>query len=46
MSTRRGGRVAEVDSFGERRWELTGIDDLYVFRSERIPSLYASERTQ
>jgi outer membrane protein assembly factor BamB len=46
VSIGREGRVAEVDSFGERRWELTGIDDLYVFRSERIPSLYAAERTQ
>ncbi|MCL7984851.1 MAG: arylsulfotransferase family protein, partial [marine benthic group bacterium] len=42
VSIGREGRVAEVDVFGDRRWELTGIDDLYVFRAERIPSLYAS----
>ena len=46
VSIGREGRVAEVDATGDRRWELTGIDDLYVFRSERIPSLYASERSQ
>jgi hypothetical protein len=39
------GRVLEVDAFGQKRWELTGIDDLYVFRAQRIPSLYAAERT-
>jgi len=39
------GRVLEVDEFGQKRWELTGIDDLYVFRAQRIPSLYAAERT-
>ena len=45
VSIGREGRVAEVDAFGDRRWELTGIDDLYVFRSERISSLYASGRS-
>jgi hypothetical protein len=39
------GRVVEVDEFGQKRWELTGIDNLYVFRAQRIPSLYAAERT-
>jgi hypothetical protein len=39
------GRVVEVDEFGQKRWELTGIDDVYVFRAQRIPSLYAAERT-
>jgi hypothetical protein len=45
VSIGREGRVVEVDAAGSRRWELTGIDDLYVFRAQRIPSLYASERT-
>ena len=39
------GRVVEVDEFGVKRWELAGIDDEYVFRAQRIPSLYAVERT-
>jgi len=38
------GRVIEVDALGNRAWELTGIDGVYVFRAQRIPSLYASER--
>ncbi|MEJ2548084.1 MAG: arylsulfotransferase family protein, partial [Gemmatimonadota bacterium] len=46
VSFGREGRVVEVDASGNRRWELTGIDDLYVFRTQRIPSLYASERSQ
>lgn len=41
----RAGRVVEVDAFGTKRWELTGIDGAYVFRAQRIPSLYAVERT-
>jgi hypothetical protein len=45
VSFGREGRVVETDAAGNRRWELTGIEDLYVFRAERIPSLYASERT-
>jgi len=45
VSFGREGRVVEVDEFGQKRWELTGIDDLYVFRAQRIPSLYAAERT-
>lgn len=45
VSIGRAGRVVEVDPAGNRRWELTGIDDLYVFRAQRIPSLYASERS-
>ncbi|MCL7927325.1 MAG: aryl-sulfate sulfotransferase [marine benthic group bacterium] len=46
VSFGREGRVVELDESGSRRWELTGIDGLYVFRAERIPSLYASERSQ
>jgi len=41
----RAGRVVEVDALGAKRWELTGIDGAYVFRAQRIPSLYAVERT-
>jgi hypothetical protein len=44
VSFGRAGRVVETSSTGERTWELTGIDQLYVFRAQRIPSLYASER--
>lgn len=44
VSFGRAGRVAEWSASGERTWELTGIDGLYVFRSQRIPSLYAAER--
>ena len=45
VSFGREGRVVEVDDMGIKRWELTGIDDVYVFRAQRIPSLYAAERT-
>jgi len=38
------GRVVELDEFGNRAWELTGIDGTYVFRVQRISSLYAAER--
>ena len=34
------GRVVEVNAAGNRAWELTGIDGRYVFRAERIRSLY------
>lgn len=44
VSFGRAGRVVEVSASGDRRWELTGIDQLYVFRAQRISSLYASER--
>jgi len=46
VSFGREGRVVEVSPAGTRRWELTGIDGLYVFRAERIPSLYAVERRE
>jgi hypothetical protein len=45
VSIGRAGRVVEVGASGHKRWELTGIDNLYVFRAQRIPSLYASERS-
>jgi arylsulfate sulfotransferase len=35
------GRVVEVDAAGNRAWELVGIDNVYVFRAQRIQSLYA-----
>ncbi|MGD8727589.1 MAG: arylsulfotransferase family protein, partial [Gemmatimonadales bacterium] len=38
------GRVVEIDEVGNRAWELTGIDGAYVFRVQRISSLYAPER--
>ena len=38
------GRVAEVDETGAQTFELTGLENLYIFRAFRIPSLYASER--
>jgi hypothetical protein len=41
----RAGRVVEIDEFGNRAWELTGIDNTYVFRVQRIPSLYGMGRT-
>lgn len=46
VSFGRAGRVVEVDETGAKRWELTGIDGAYVFRAQRIPSLYAAERTR
>lgn len=44
VSFGRAGRVVEVTETGERVWELTGIDNTYVFRAQWIPSLYAAER--
>lgn len=38
------GRVAEVDDTGAQTFELTGLENQYIFRAFRIPSLYASER--
>jgi hypothetical protein len=40
VSFGRAGRVVETDPAGNRAWELTGIDGTYVFRAERISSLY------
>lgn len=39
-----GGRVIEVDEAGQRTWELTGLDGFYIFRAQRIGSLYAAGR--
>jgi outer membrane protein assembly factor BamB len=44
VSFGRGGVVAEVSEAGEQVWELLNLDGLYVFRTQRLPSLYASER--
>jgi len=43
VSFGRAGRVVETDPAGNRAWELTGINNVYVFRAERIPSLYPQE---
>lgn len=42
VSFGRAGRVVEATAAGARAWELTGIDSVYVFRVQRIPSLYSS----
>jgi len=42
VSFGRAGRVIEVDQAGNRVWELTGLDGMYVFRVQRISSLYAA----
>jgi hypothetical protein len=34
------GKVAEVDQAGAKVWELTGVTGMYVFRVQRIQSLY------
>ncbi len=34
------GRVLEVDPAGNLAWEITGVSGLYVFRAQRIQSLY------
>jgi len=34
------GKVAEVDPAGVKVWELTGVTGMYVFRVQRIQSLY------
>jgi len=38
----RAGRIMEVDGSGAKVWELTGLDGAYVFRVQRIGSLYAA----
>lgn len=40
VSFGRAGRVVEIDEVGNRAWEVTGVDGLYVFRAERIADLY------
>ncbi len=44
VSFAQAGRVVEVDPVGNRAWELTGIANIYVFRAQRIASLYARGR--
>ncbi len=44
ISFGRGAAVVEFDESGNRAWEVTGIDGLYVFRAQRIGSLYAPGR--
>jgi hypothetical protein len=34
------GRVIETDAAGNRRWEVNGLEGRYVFRAERLASLY------
>ena len=34
------GKVVEVDQAGARVWEVTGLAGTYVFRVQRIQSLY------
>ena len=43
VSFGRAGRVVETDPAGNRAWELTGINNVYVFRAQRIASLYPQE---
>lgn len=44
VSFGRAGRIIEVDAAGNRTWELTGLDGTYVFRVQRLTSLYAAGR--
>jgi arylsulfate sulfotransferase len=44
VSFGREGRVIEVDPTGNRVWELTGLDGMYVFRAQRLSSLYTAGR--
>jgi hypothetical protein len=44
VSFGRAGRVIEVDQTGNRAWELTGLDGMYVFRVQRLGSLYTAGR--
>jgi len=44
VSFGRAGRVIEVDQAGNRVWELTGLNGTYVFRAQRLASLYAAGR--
>jgi hypothetical protein len=46
VSFGRAGRVIEVDQNGLRIWELTGLDGVYVFRAQRLGSLYAAGRNE
>ena len=42
VSFGRAGRVIEVDQTGNRIWELTGLNGVYVFRAQRLGSLYSA----
>jgi hypothetical protein len=44
VSFGRAGRVVEVDESGNRAWEVTGTDGVYIFRAQRIASLYSAQR--
>jgi len=44
VSFGRAGRVVEVDEAGNRVWELTGLNGTYVFRVQRLHTLYAAGR--
>lgn len=44
VSFGRAGRVIEVDEAGNRVWELTGLAGTYVFRAQRLHSLYTAGR--
>jgi len=44
VSFGQAGRVIEVDGSGNRVWELTGLDGVYVFRAQRVGSLYTAGR--
>jgi len=42
VSFGQAGRVIEVDGSGTPVWELTGLDGVYVFRAQRLGSLYTA----
>jgi len=44
VSFGQAGRVIEVDAVGNRVWELTGLGGIYVFRAQRLGSLYSAGR--
>lgn len=44
VSFGRAGRVVEVDEAGSKAWELTGLDNVYLFRVQRVGSLYTAGR--
>jgi len=44
VSFGRAGRVIEVDAGGNRVWALTGLDGTYIFRVQRLGSLYTAGR--
>jgi hypothetical protein len=46
VSFGRAGRVIEVDQDGLRTWELTGLEGVYIFRAQRLGSLYTAGRNE